>query len=252
MVREIPLTQARVALVDDEDYERVADKTWHLARAKSGHLYAKHGWRDDGKVRGVYMHRYLLGLIDSAVHVDHINGDGLDNRRANLRTANPLQNRRNSRPQATSSTGFKGVAVGGNYFHAMIMQTFLGAYDTAEEAARIYDAAATILYGDFAWTNYPEIDPESLDRASRILNGDTSAMPPRRRGVRRLTDDDVRDIRRRYAKGGVIMTDLAGEYDVTTGAIQHAISGRTFAHITDPPPITRDMRGNRRSDERAA
>jgi hypothetical protein len=147
---EVSLSGGGVALVDDIDLQAVLPYTWHARRADH-RTYAY------GKVNGrpTFMHRLITGELSMAV--DHVNGDGLDNRRANLRLATNGQNRANSRP--TAASGFKGVSRSGNRWRAYGMkhrqQTYLGSFASAEEAARAYDAWAIEAHGEFARLNFP-------------------------------------------------------------------------------------------------
>lgn len=90
-------------------------------------------------------------------HVDHINGDKLDNRIENLRAATSAQNQANTGPSSRNTTGYKGVQKSRNKFIARIMNNkklyHLGSYETAEEAAMAYDNKARELQGEFARPN---------------------------------------------------------------------------------------------------
>lgn len=152
-VREIPLNgpkgQGRVLLVDDEDYPSVSRFKWYAKEDDSGQVYA-------------YTHFTAHSLITGFQLTDHVNGNGLDNRRVNLREATPLQNKRNSRVRCDSKTGFKGVSSkrGGRGYIARIQadgkRRTLGWFHAPEDAARAYDTAARELYGEFAWLNFPD------------------------------------------------------------------------------------------------
>lgn len=244
MTIEIPLTQGKVALIDKIDADRVLPLKWSVHQSRGDRLYARHAWVDGGKWHHVKMHRFILRLGPNDPVVDHKNGNGLDNRRANLRTATHSQNLVNR--GTNGRLGLKGViAVRGRYLATLRRRHerfYLGTYDSPEQAARMYDAATHIVDGEFAWTNFPDIDPECLERVERILNGDKSALPKRPRAKQKLTDDDVVAARRRYIAGGVLIRELAEELGVTPGCISHALSGYTFGHIQNPPPIVKDKR----------
>lgn len=158
MSRTIELTRGFRAVVDDEDYDRLVGIGKWQANVTGGQVYAIHS-QNRGRL---YMHRVL---VPGATLVDHINGDGLDNRRANLRRATPAQNSRNMRPLATpTSSRFKGVArqprSAINPWRAYIRingrSSWLGVFPTQEEAARAYDAAARKHFGEFARLNFPK------------------------------------------------------------------------------------------------
>ena len=146
-MKTIPLTQGRVAIVDDGDYDwLVKIGSWHFDR------YAKRVTRDGV----VYMHRLIMKPPKGLV-VDHMSGDKLDNRRSNLRLATPGQNMHH----ANKRTGqYKGVSwdKSRNKWKAYICFQYkniqIGRFDTAEEAARAYDEYAKKLHKEYAVTNF--------------------------------------------------------------------------------------------------
>lgn len=101
-MKTIPLTKGMVAVVDDEDYERLSQFKWYAQSAPHGNHYAAR--KSTGKV---YMHREIVR--PGQLHVDHINGDGLDNRRSNLRRCTRSQNLCNGRTRTDSASGHRGV-----------------------------------------------------------------------------------------------------------------------------------------------
>lgn len=154
-MRQIPLTLGYVALVDDEDYDRVmAAGKWH-ARPDRKSTYARRTIGTNGRRRNVYLHSVLTGWP----LVDHANGNGLDNRRANLRPATNAENQRNRPVQANNTSGFKGVGLHRGKWRAQIKldgkRRHLGYFATPDEAGRAYDDAARELHGEFARLNFP-------------------------------------------------------------------------------------------------
>ena len=162
MVREIPLTRGMVAIVDDEDYDKVAAFRWHAARtcAAKDIWYARRTIRDGGKKRIVAMHQIILPL-DPPLTSDHINGNGLDNRRCNLRPATLHQQAMNLRMKRTNKSGFIGVhwSKSQHAWIAMIrinrVAKYLGHFQDPKQAAETYDRVARETRGEFAKLNFP-------------------------------------------------------------------------------------------------
>lgn len=164
MTRGIPLAQGYTVIVDDEDHSLVRQYAWwaHKDQKKTDLVYV-HGWipnpDNPSKGRTVCLHRFLLGVLDKpAVKVDHKNGNGLDNRRANLRLTNAAGNSRNRR-YTSNKSGYKGVVMHSvGCYEARIRvnghRLYLGCYKTAREAAQVYDNAARKHHGEFACPNF--------------------------------------------------------------------------------------------------
>jgi hypothetical protein len=153
---QIPLSQGKVALVDAEDYDRLVSMgRWHL---HSGGYAAKSYRHPGGRSDVVFMHRVILNA-PKGVEVDHINGDKLDNRKANLRIADRYGNARNTRKIRVGTSRYKGVCWKrrSDRWYASIKangrHVFLGHFDTEEDAARVYNEAAKRYFGDFARLN---------------------------------------------------------------------------------------------------
>ena len=159
--REIPLSRGLVALVGVEDFERVrAFGCWYASPSKSGPVYArKNFYVAPGQHRSVRMHSFILGIS----FVDHINGDGLDNRRVNLRRATAQQNAMNRKRRSDNTSGYTGVTKRGERWIARIRlgseDHYLGGFPTVVQAALAYDAAAIELFGEFARFNFPIQEP---------------------------------------------------------------------------------------------
>lgn len=155
-MREIPLTQGRVAHVDDADYEQVACHKWFFCEVRkgTGKGYAVRTVND----RCVYMHR-VVADAPRGMQVDHIDGDRLNNARANLRLATLRDNRRNNHGYANNKSGFKGVGwhtKAGKWVARITVNNkpkHLGLFVDRIDAARAYNAAALIHFGEFACLN---------------------------------------------------------------------------------------------------
>jgi len=150
---EIPLTQGKVAIVDDEDLDLVDGYNWVAAYDK-GRWYAQ-AWRNSAS--NWRMHRLIM-QADSSHEIDHINGDGLDNRRENLRFVSRAENTQNAKKRENTSSQYKGVSKSGKRWRAYIRVNgklySLGSYKTELEAAMSYDYAAKEHYGEYANTNF--------------------------------------------------------------------------------------------------
>lgn len=158
-VREVPLGKSgRVALLDPIDHDRLARFRWCICR-QGQVAYARRTVKRNGKVRTLYLHREVMRAPDHLV-VDHINGDGLDCRRSNLRLVTQAANVWNMGPRHGTSK-FVGVAwhVRHQSWIARIQvdgeQLHLGYYDDEVEAARARDLAAIAHFGEMARLNFP-------------------------------------------------------------------------------------------------
>lgn len=162
----VPLSDGSVALVDEADLPLVTPFPWF--RGPSGHARTKSARAN------TYMHRLILGVTSG--EVDHINRNPLDNRRCNLRLASRGQNVSNT--VRVSKSGFRGVrGQRSGRFDAHIKidgrRKYLGVFDTAEEAARAYDAAAVAAFGEFATLNFSVRDHAPILAARPRESGGT-------------------------------------------------------------------------------
>jgi len=161
--RRIKLTKGKYAIVDVEDYEWLNNFKWH-SRVNAWTCYASRSEKDPatGRYVTVRMHRLILGAPEN-LFVDHINGNGLDNRKANLRIATCAQNNWNrANAKGRGRSGYVGVywAENAGRWRAQISvqhkKIHLGYFDSKEAAARAYDTAATKYRKEFARTNFPQ------------------------------------------------------------------------------------------------
>jgi len=156
-VKEIPLTQGKVALVDDEDFEWLRKYQW-VAKADGRTHYAHCTIRQDGDVKMLLMHRLVMKAL-ARLYVHHINTNGLDNRHSNLKVCTSSQNAMNRRKRTKCSSKYKGVHWNKSHkkWYAMIRLRgrveWLGSFNCEVEAAKAYNQAAKRLFGDFARLN---------------------------------------------------------------------------------------------------
>ncbi len=154
-IKHIPLTKGKFAIVDEKDYERLSRYRWHAICIR-GHWYAR---RYAGR-GAIMMHREIMDAPQDKC-VDHVDGNGLNNRRCNLRLCTQQQNMQNRRPLLRTSK-FKGVSYykSTEKWHAEITywgkKTYIGSFDDEIEAAKAYDRKAIELFGEFAYLNFPE------------------------------------------------------------------------------------------------
>lgn len=154
-MKHIPLTQNKVAIVDDNDYETISQYKWYCV----GGRYAARDIRINKKRVCIYMHRYILGN-NKKFDVDHINHDGLDNRKENLRLCTTSENMGNQRIQIKSKySKYKGVTfdINRKKWQSKIMKNkktiHLGRFDCEEDAADAYNKKALELFGEYAFIN---------------------------------------------------------------------------------------------------
>jgi len=154
-MREIKTTQGFSAMVDNEDFDSLSAYKWHV-NVGSDTMYAVCTERKNGIRTSIKMHRLILGLKNSEI-CDHIDGNGLNNQKENLRIATKSQNNANKR--ATGLSKYLGVSLhkGSNKWRGQIKKnrkiTHLGYFTEEEDAAQAYNTAATRIHGEFARLN---------------------------------------------------------------------------------------------------
>jgi hypothetical protein len=171
--RRIPLTQGRYAIVDPDDFERLNKHKWHAVRQNNTFYAIRCIGPKKNRIR-IRMHREIIRPPDHLV-VDHINHNGLDNRKANLRPATRAQNNYNrlAIKRKGSTSKYKGVAwkKDKNKWRARIhfngKLIFLGYFKDEIQAAKAYDKAAKKYYGQFACLNFPA--DTDLHRRTRLF-----------------------------------------------------------------------------------
>lgn len=145
---KVELTRGFEAIIDAGDVPIVQGHKWAVLTTPTGHVYAA---RTASK-KTVLMHRILLNA-PRGLQVDHVDGNGLNNRRGNIRLATPALNQANKAVDPRNKLGIKGVSKKNNRFSATITpngkKIHLGRYDTTAEAAAAYRGAAAALWGNY-------------------------------------------------------------------------------------------------------
>lgn len=158
--RFIRLTRGLIAVVSASDYERVARHIWHAHWSGTGKTFyaRRNNWRG-GRNNPVYMHREIAGFPSE---VDHHDRNGVHNWRENLRDCSSSQNSCNQPKREGHTSRYKGVSRD-NSRQLWIAQIklgnknkHLGRRSSEEDAARLYDAAAMRVHGQFAVLNFPK------------------------------------------------------------------------------------------------
>lgn len=157
--REIPLTQGKFSIVDAKDFDWLSQYKWQYHKNRNnGQEYVRVSIQRNGKMTRIYMHRLILDAY-AGQKVDHRDGNGLNNKRSNLRLCTSLQNSRNMKIRKDNTSGYKGVIW---HKHSKKWQAniktaqgdlYLGVYDSKIEAASAYNIAARKYFGEFARLN---------------------------------------------------------------------------------------------------
>jgi hypothetical protein len=155
-MKEIPLTQGQVALVDDEDFERVNAFKWYarwLTQTKSFYAARNTGPRRNRKM--ILMARFIMNT-PKGMECDHIQHNTLDNRKNNLRNCTRSQNSMNKRLRSDNTTGFKDISKNNGSYLTQVWANgryvYCKCFPTLEEAIAARDEAVKKYHGEFACT----------------------------------------------------------------------------------------------------
>jgi len=159
-MKRIKLTQGKYALVDDEDYKQINNYKWRTHKIKNN-LYATRSIYRNGLGKLIYMHRQILNLTNNKIQADHIDNNGLNNRRKNLRVCTNQENNRNKKKiNKKTSSKYKGVHYlkrDSKWIASICIDNKnynLGHYKNEKEAGLIYDYYARKHFGKFAILNF--------------------------------------------------------------------------------------------------
>jgi hypothetical protein len=149
-------TVAAYTLIDPEHLPLVSRHAWSHAEDEHGYAWAQTNIIKNGRRTTLKLHHLIAGAPPPGHCVDHINGDSLDNRRANLRVCTMAQNRQNQ-TKVRGKVGYRGVMSNGRRYRAVLthegVKYHLGTFDTPEQAAAAYNAKALELRGEYAALN---------------------------------------------------------------------------------------------------
>lgn len=157
-MKEISLPSGQSVLLDDEDFNYLNQFKWKAHKAKHT-IYASRNIKVSGKWKTILMHRVILNLNDKNTFTDHIDLNGLNNQKHNLRIANRSQNNANRKSTKNSSSKFLGVFFNkktGKWYASVRKDNkhnHLGYFFDEIEAAKAYNEAAKIFHGEFANLN---------------------------------------------------------------------------------------------------
>ncbi len=159
-IKYIPLSRGMFAIIDECEYDNISRFNWYI-KESHGVYYAQRNLLINGKRNTQKMHRFIMDA-PKGIQVDHINHNGLDNRKENLRLCTHGQNQMNSRSRKGSSSQYKGVIktkVGKPWaahyqFNNKVHR--IGGFNSEIEAALAYDEIVSKKFGEFAYLNFPQ------------------------------------------------------------------------------------------------
>lgn len=170
----VNLTKGKAALIDECDEVIVSKYKWRARKSDNNVWYAE-AWTQqiNGVRKLVSMHRLILNA-PVGVKTDHVDGDGLNNQRYNLRLASDSQNATNKRKSSNRSSVYKGVSKKKNGKWVAQIQVWLGSFDDEVDAAKAYDNAALKYHGEFANLNFKKGD---VAMGGQIYDSDVPKYP---------------------------------------------------------------------------
>lgn len=212
-------------MVDDEDYDYLNQWKWHAAKVK--HLYyavRNSLYRDNPKRTQIQMH-VVINKTPKGLLTDHIDGNGLNNQKANLRTCDYSENNKNTRSRKDSTSIYLGVRLlkTGNQYASCLQvngknKLNLGVFKNQEEAAEAYNDAAKKHYGEFAKLNVINY-PDNFIRHGRIMKNKTCSY----KGVSYVKKDNQYRARIVYKRKEIHLGSFTSEIDAALAYNKKAI-----------------------------
>lgn len=179
-MKKIKLTKGKTALVDDEDFAEINKMKWHSVSPNKNNLFYAYSriYKEGKSLAIVCMHRHILGLKKGQkIVVDHIDGDGLNNQKNNLRFCTNKQNlvNRKTGKLAKTTSKYKGVFKNTSFnkypwFSQIKVDErviYLGSFQKEEDAARTFDKASIVAHGEFAKLNFEDSKTILLNEISQ-------------------------------------------------------------------------------------
>ncbi len=184
-MKEIPLTQNKIAIVADEDFPFLSQYKWRTQKGPDGHLYARTRINANGIITHPYMHTLLMNPSCQQM-VDFKDGNGLNLLRGNMRLCSNKEDAQNRRQQSNNRSGYKGISWGTkeNKWVAFItvdgVHKRIGTFTNAIDAAQAYDDEAKKYFGSFAQLNFADKQREGdqCESISSILSSQAASLPP--------------------------------------------------------------------------
>jgi hypothetical protein len=231
---EIVLTQGKVTVVDDADAPMVAGHHWTAMRVPNKTRDTWYAKATGPGNTSILMHRLLLGAEKGQL-VDHKDGNGLNNRRENIRLASHQGNAANRRSVRGSEmlirTAYRGVYKPDDefFFIVRVGHDRIGKYATAEAAAAAFDEAARKRYGEFARLNFPrEGELAAFEEAPEPFE---LIDPAKAKASRKMLPDGVMDVYRRFL-AGESPTRIARSHGVDRRLVYAIGKGQMWNHVT--------------------
>jgi len=171
---EIQSSNNRSILIDSSDINLVKKYKWAVYKYSKGLWYATSHGNSDSEVRTTYMHRLITGA-KKGEYVDHIDGNGLNNRRDNLRITTQGVNLANAKSFAHNTSGHRGVILFRGWYRAQVKHNRKalqsGNRPSKKDAAILRDEMARRIWGDNIYLNFPDEIPseEIKEEATRLL-----------------------------------------------------------------------------------